>query len=87
MTFRRKAIILCSFGWIPLLLYKRILNYVIKPSFLIRTLNPQVPNVKDCRDTFGYKLKCHSVRSFLCIIMKSLIRIAIEMLLYVRIDS
>jgi hypothetical protein len=46
------------FGWIFLLLYKRILIYITKPSILIRTVNPQVPNVKDCRDTFGYKWKC-----------------------------
>jgi hypothetical protein len=87
MTLRRKAILLCSFGWIPLLLYKRILNYVIKPSFLIRNVNPQVPNIEDCIDTFGYKWKCHSVRSVLCIIISSFTRMVIEMLLYVHIVS
>jgi hypothetical protein len=28
IRFIRKALILCSFGWLPLHLYERILNYI-----------------------------------------------------------
>jgi hypothetical protein len=57
IRFRRKALLLWSFGWRPLLLHEQILNNITNRSFLIRTFNSQVPNDKDCRDTFGYKWK------------------------------
>jgi hypothetical protein len=50
--FRRIALLLCSLGWLLLLLHKRILNYITKRSFLVRIFKSEVPNDKVCRDIF-----------------------------------
>jgi hypothetical protein len=55
--FLLKALILCSLGWHPLILYEGILNYISNRSILIRIFTFQVPNGKDCNDIFGYKME------------------------------
>jgi hypothetical protein len=40
-------------------LYGRVaFNYITNRTSIIRTFNSQVRNVKDCRDSFGYKRSC-----------------------------
>jgi hypothetical protein len=75
-------------GWIPYIyIYKPILNYITKPSLLIRTVNHQRPNLRIPEIHLDTNGNAHSIRSVLCIIISSLTPIVIEMLLYVLLAS
>jgi hypothetical protein len=84
IRFFRKTSLLCSFGWLPLLLYERIINYIQFVAFQLVLSILKFLMIRIAKLHSNANGNSHTVRSVPFIIMSLLMLIVIEMLIAVR---